>query len=43
MFLPSFSEHERAFLLKYAKVLVYTPSNEVCQKHPQVGWELELG
>jgi len=29
VFLPSFSEHERAFLLKYAKVLVYTPSNEV--------------
>jgi len=32
VFLPSFSEYERAFLLKYAKVLVYTPSNEVSQK-----------
>ena len=30
VFLPSFTETERAFLLSYAQALVYTPSNEVC-------------
>ena len=29
VFLPSFTEEERWFLLRYAHALVYTPSNEV--------------
>jgi len=37
VFLPSFSEYERAFLLKYAKVLVYTPSNEVSNGIRELG------